>query len=1003
MKTTLDFLRAILPESPFYAGAAIFPGENYAKQRSFDNIESLAAYVEQHNNSGHDTYFGVGGFKQNWHDHPQGKRKPNGDIKKVFRTMENSHGFRSLFLDLDCGEGKTYATQADAIRALKATLTATGMPLPTLVSSGYGIHCYWRLDKDITPASFDMMSGVLHAMVVHTGLDADASVTMDRARILRPINTMNYKRSVGMPVTLLHDGQVNSLNGITGILAAYVRQHRIRPATPKKAAEKVPSAMAELRRMVGNDEQFGAVMGHVMEVPRDKNADMIISQCAQVREGGVGTYSSWFHMLSVMNCCPNGREKAHTLSSPYPGFNETEFNDKYNEVEYNSNGPASCKSFDRERPGMCKNCPHFGRIVGPAELGRGHIIPAVNVQEETAKAAEPQVIEQPVTEKKKMVVERISGWKFAAPGLRQVDGKGIFVEYQDEDGNMHVESTPIIESCIHLMYSVRVESSSVNQEVTYVFNISHRDEAPRQVRLGAKDISEPKMKEWLFNAQILPVRNVKSMAVGMLTYLATLQRRVPQVDMRSEFGWNLAKSTDGGQTRTFVIGERLLTPKSVATDVALPDALSAYSMDKMDVKGTLDAWKAVPAFYKEHNIIWGQLGLCLGFAAPLMPQAPGIAKNGIVNFWSTSGSGKTSLQHAINSIWGHPERQLMNVSSTGNSRFRTMGFRNNLPVCINEITNLSDVDLSETLFQISEGREKERLGDGGKSFLSSGKWNTITIMSSNNTVFDKMQKMSSARDGEIKRVLEINVKKSGIKPELANRMLSSMQDNYGQAGQAFVQALLDNPVLFDQISKAMDNWVNRHIDSQDERYWLNTGAAALVAGRIAKQLGLIDIDIDAVEKLILDSIEVMRGSMATASEHVADLLPAFLRENHHQTLVVTHASPPPSEAQKTSYIVSMPRDGAAVRIEKDSNTCYIEAVRLREFAARYDITPDQLLVTLIDQGRVELERGKVRKPKQVQVTMTKGCPNSTGTRVRCYKIHLDDEKVSGANDDKENG
>jgi hypothetical protein len=66
------------------------------------------------------------------------------------RTQKNSTYFKSFWLDVDCGvdkdlTGKGYLDQETGIAELKIFCDKTGLPLPTIVNSGRGVHAYWIL------------------------------------------------------------------------------------------------------------------------------------------------------------------------------------------------------------------------------------------------------------------------------------------------------------------------------------------------------------------------------------------------------------------------------------------------------------------------------------------------------------------------------------------------------------------------------------------------------------------------------------------------------------------------------------------------------------------------------------------------------------------------------------------------------------------------------------------------------------------------------------------
>lgn len=317
-----------------------------------------------------------------------------------------------------------------------------------------------------------------------------------------------------------------------------------------------------------------------------------------------------------------------------------------------------------------------------------------------------------------------------------------------------------------------------------------------------------------------------------------------------------------------------------------------------------------------------------------------------------------------------------------NSRFAIMGMRHNLPVCLNEITNLSDVDLSEMLFQMSEGREKDRLSDGGQSMMASGSWSTITIMSANNTVFDKMQALSRDRDGEIKRVLELEVDMAGIAPALANEMTATMNKNYSHAGEVFIQRLLDNPDLLAMIPKAMAAWVEKHIASQDERYWMNTIAAAVVAAKLSNTMGLTNIDIPAVVEYAMSMVRRMRFSMVESKKEIESCLNDYLADSLRDILMVASANNANQMDMPThmdSYTRRIPIGDLGIRIEMAERLMFVRSGHLKAWCKQHGLTPE----LVVNKHLVE----NVQKTKRMSVGVNSLPPVSA----KCWVIRVPEE------------
>ena len=82
------------------------------------------------------------------------------------RTKENVQALKAFWLDVDCGEAKAevnpdtgrpdgYIDQAAGLQALRTFCKTVGLPTPTLVSSGGGIHAYWALTEEVSRSQWE--------------------------------------------------------------------------------------------------------------------------------------------------------------------------------------------------------------------------------------------------------------------------------------------------------------------------------------------------------------------------------------------------------------------------------------------------------------------------------------------------------------------------------------------------------------------------------------------------------------------------------------------------------------------------------------------------------------------------------------------------------------------------------------------------------------------------------------------------------------------------------
>ena len=105
--TSQEFLATVLPTSGNYCVVEISTAK---REHVFVNtVDELYDAAMAFDGKGYNTFFALASFN---------------DEKK--RLAENALNMRSLFLDIDCGEGKDYATKQEAATALSKFLEEIG-------------------------------------------------------------------------------------------------------------------------------------------------------------------------------------------------------------------------------------------------------------------------------------------------------------------------------------------------------------------------------------------------------------------------------------------------------------------------------------------------------------------------------------------------------------------------------------------------------------------------------------------------------------------------------------------------------------------------------------------------------------------------------------------------------------------------------------------------------------------------------------------------------------
>ena len=102
-------------------------------------------------------------------------------VTKGNRVIEKVVGAHTFWLDIDVGdkkaqEGKGYATQQEALKALRDFCAVTGLPRPSLIiSSGYGVHVYWLISEFVPRERWLEAARMLKALTIAHKLLVDQS------------------------------------------------------------------------------------------------------------------------------------------------------------------------------------------------------------------------------------------------------------------------------------------------------------------------------------------------------------------------------------------------------------------------------------------------------------------------------------------------------------------------------------------------------------------------------------------------------------------------------------------------------------------------------------------------------------------------------------------------------------------------------------------------------------------------------------------------------------
>lgn len=885
------FLEKILPPGGMYCVAQLLPAGGF-KQFFLEDLGKAQEKITALDKAGHNCYIAQATF-----DHAKtaealahNKALPRGLSKaewrqqaKKTRPQANATHLKTFFLDIDCGEKWPLKNQNEGVESLKQFIADTGLPFPAVVNSGNGLYAHWILDEPVPAQQWRTIAFILKKVVAaySPAIGGDASRTSDSASVLRPVGTTN--RKPGFPekhVALLRDMEPIKFIDFVDALNKAARKKKI-----NSDAARAPKPVKDL-----NAEFYSGL--ELKSVPSDAN--QIADRCRQLghmREvKGDVEEPLWYACLGVLNHCDGGSDIAQEWSSGHPHYSRADTEAKLQQWSDADVGPSTCANLGALSPQRCIGCPSNGKIKSPIVLGR------------------------PDPEKKALPEEQCAppeGFRRGKDGL-YAEEDGRWFKFYDQD--LYVDLLAYDES---LDYEV----------MTIKHHLPHDGDMECTVR--SSSVNDPKALMILLadnHIKVIGVKEKKLMVAYLESYQAQLQRKHKMTMLLCQMGWKKAK--DGSPM--FVLGRKILHADGSVEDASMarnvPIAVEGYH-----TKGSLAKWSKATTLYNMPGMEPYAFALLAGgFGAPLM-KFTGF-EGAIVSLVGKSGSGKTLTLRMIQSIWGKHTTLMMLRGDTQNSLLKRLGAYGNLPMCIDEVTNIKGMDTSDLAYQITQGREKTRLNRNAEERTLTNSWNTLAVTSSNSSLVDKLTDAKHDASPEINRVFEYPAKHHpDFQGHTTKTLYWMLNENYGHAGEAYIKYLVQRDP--DEIKLALST-ILEQIEAKaelngDERYWGAIASVAIYGGLIAQKLGLIEIDVPKIFKWAIDTLYTMRGDKQELAGNSIDILAQFI-DAHTANMLIVKGNP----NKRTCVAIQLPRGPLDVRFELDYQRMYISRSVLKEWLGK---------------------------------------------------------------------
>ena len=912
MMNTKEFLSTVLGDQGYYCALGLRPKDKRRKQKFYGSIDALADSSLNLDAEGYDSYFALASF-----------------LDDKSRTADNVDSIKSFFLDLDCGAGKPYEQQTDALKGLQSFCRTTQMPRPTVVvNSGRGIHVYWALDKPCPKDKWLPIAERLKLVCAEHNLDADSAVTSDAARVLRVPNTHNYKGNPPIPVKVIGElGGVLTLEEFEAVLP----QTNLIPVISKRAYSA--EDLEDSKSLAGTTytKSFTDI---VKKTLTGKGCGQIHKAITQPNDL---TYGEWLSVLSIAKHCEEDRA-IHMISQGHDEYDEQETE----KIAASINSPHLCATFAEHNPDACKDCAHKGKIKTPITLGMGpkeasaadNVIDIPIDEPEEAEEQAPLHVVAPDSE----LFDSTKGFPgapvepklVAAPRTKKYtipqypdkysrqEGGGIIKLIQDSEGN--VDKKLVYKRDLYL--TKRIDDPIEGPK--YEFKHHTAREGIRTFLIAGVKLSSREEFRKAMGMNDIHLLKPEPLMEYVAAWIEKLYTDTDPIKANMQFGWT-------EDMKSFVVGGREIFKDRIADNPASSATAMYFPIFKQ--KGTLDGWKEVAKFYNMPGNEQHQFMMATSFGSPLLSFLPNVS--GMINhlFSSATGIGKSMGMIGGASIWGNYASYILPGASTPNSIWQRAEVWKNLPLYVDEITNLPPKEASDAAYAVSSGQQKSRMDSSGqnKERFRGEPWKLITGTNGNTGLVEKMSSYKAQPKGEQQRIIETRAKQvffTSEDTEITNKINKAVAKNYGYAGDVFIQHVLSDMKHAEALCEKYRALLIQKAGLTDQNRLWSGGAGVSIAGTaLAIEAGLVDWDLDKLIDWIVERLKVLKVSERELNLDVQQLINDYYA--HYQGAIMRLRSTDDARAGDASgvgvlvYPEKMPHYAWVGRYETDINKLYL--------------------------------------------------------------------------------
>ena len=809
-------------------------------------------------------------------------------FKEASRKAKYAAESRTLFLDIDAGVSgagreRDYPTKYDALKAVQYFLKDKRVPCPTIIDSGHGWHLLWILNDALNLDQWKLVQNALVHLAADSKLYVDQAAALNCTAGYRVPGSYNIKQAGTVPVKLTHvQEQGYGTELVSHLLESLDNSGIIVEASPRKrdGALELPGGFPPVH--------YSALENNCAQL------NWVITHQRQVDE------PLWRLVLGLAKFTSTPEQAAVRWSEHHHGYDKAQTLAK---LDAYSAGPPLCKTMALYgKQDKCQLCHWQGKVSTPLQVGVDY----------TKAAPSEDAASEGDSEQKKEDEE--------AEEEREVCPKGFF--RNDAHGVITTDVETQLQTVVcpnNLWFSELTYDAGENvQTVNMHWRTTDLTKTIRTVRVPIKDL----LIDLSGNYEVLTSKGIilKKSQVALLgmyirEYLAELSKDNLVLDTYTAFGWKQDDTQFALGNTLYALSDGEVTRHTVRTDSC--DEVH----DAIKCKGDATEWKRLTSLFDKPGMGLHGFILLAGAGAPLM-KFSGLG-GGLINMFGPSGTGKSTLHAWINSIWGDPRGLELSANATFNKLIDRAATHGNLPINIDEITNLSPQARSNLAYTISYGRDRGRLTDPVTK-----SWSLIGFTSSNSSVLGSLSSIKADASAEMMRCLEFTIPPTDAIASVGGDLMLRLNNNYGHAAQLLIPTYLKLPnkaqLLVEDTPKKIQAEFGISFTGP-ERFWLGMFSCAYIAGVCLEALGLINFNWRNSIRAGLNGMVLQRSVVSDATLTSEELISLYVNANISSSVVQIldekggNLGPP----------IALPRNSLVMRLEiynrgsKTSGTLYL--------------------------------------------------------------------------------